>query len=121
MVDFYDSKLDANETRNATITACQNDLAMVGGLVLFLTNVDDIVNCSGPGAGRSTGLTDMPATTVGIPEALLAAVASRLSAAPPPASTVTKKPADVLRRAGASSGTTSRRQGGLRRADAGRQ
>jgi hypothetical protein len=68
VVDFYDGHLNASDTRNASIQACQNDLAMVGGLVLFLTSVDDIVNCK-DGAGRVTGLPDMPSTTVGIPEA----------------------------------------------------
>ncbi len=68
VADFYDSKLNATETRNAAIKACQSDLAMVGGLVLFLTNVEDIVNCPDQ-AGKATGLPDMPATTVGVPEA----------------------------------------------------
>ena len=42
VVDFYDSKLNANEARNATINACENDLAivgpMVGPMVLFRTS-----------------------------------------------------------------------------------
>ena len=45
VVDFYDSHLNGNETRNATIQGCQNDYALVGGFALFLTQVEDIVNC----------------------------------------------------------------------------
>jgi len=71
VVDFYDSKLNASETRNATINACQNDLAMVGGIVLFLTSVEDITGCKDQ-AGAATGLPDMAATTIGIPEACAA-------------------------------------------------
>jgi hypothetical protein len=71
VVDFYDSKLNANDTRNATINACQNDLAMVGGIVLFLSSVDDIVGCKDQ-AGAATGLPDMASTTIGIPEACAA-------------------------------------------------
>ena len=32
VVDFYDSKLNGNESRNATIQGCQNDYALVGHL-----------------------------------------------------------------------------------------
>ena len=49
VVDFYDSKLNGNESRNATIQGCQNDYALVGTSALFLTQVEDIVNCAGPG------------------------------------------------------------------------
>jgi hypothetical protein len=45
VVDFYDSKLNPNEARNGTIQGCGNDLALVGTSALFLTQVDDIVNC----------------------------------------------------------------------------
>ena len=67
VVDFYDSKLSPNETRNATINACQNDLAMVGTEALFLTSVDDMVNCKDQ-AGQATGLPDLSSITTGIPE-----------------------------------------------------
>jgi hypothetical protein len=67
VVDFYDTKLSATEARNATIEACQNDIALVGGIVLFLTNIDDIVNCKDQ-AGQATGLPDMPATAVNYTE-----------------------------------------------------
>ena len=36
VVDFYDSKLNGNEARNATIQGCQNDYALVGTSALFL-------------------------------------------------------------------------------------
>ncbi len=39
VVDFIDSKLNANEARNGVITACGQDLALVGTSALFLTNV----------------------------------------------------------------------------------
>ena len=51
VVDFIDSKLNPNEARNGVITACQNDYAMVGTSALFLSTVDDMVNCKDQ-AGR---------------------------------------------------------------------
>jgi hypothetical protein len=68
VVDFYDSHLNPTETRNATINACANDLAMVGGIVLFLSNIEDLTGCKDQ-AGAATGLPDMAATTVGSAEA----------------------------------------------------
>ena len=59
VVDFYDSKLNADAARNATIQACDNDLALVGGGMLLLSNVDDITNCTDL-AGQTTGLPDIP-------------------------------------------------------------
>jgi Periplasmic binding protein len=67
VVDFYDSKLNPNQARNATINACQNDLAMVGTAALFLTSVDDIVNCKDQ-AGQATGLPDISSVATGVPE-----------------------------------------------------
>ncbi len=67
VVDFYDSKLNGNESRNATIQGCQNDYALVGTSALFLTQVDDIVNCPDQ-AGAATGIPDMSAVTTGVPE-----------------------------------------------------
>jgi ABC-type branched-subunit amino acid transport system substrate-binding protein len=58
-VDFIDSKLSADETRNAIIQACQNDFATVGTTALFLNNVDDMVSCKDQ-AGQATGLPDVP-------------------------------------------------------------
>lgn len=67
VVDFYDSKLNGNESRNATIQGCQNDYALVGTSALFLTQVDDIVNCKDQ-AGQATGIPDLSAVTTGVPE-----------------------------------------------------
>ncbi len=58
-IDFIDSKLNPNETRNAIIKACANDFAMVGGEALFMSNVDDMTACKNK-AGAAIGLPDMP-------------------------------------------------------------
>jgi hypothetical protein len=68
VVDFYDSKLNPNDARNGTIKACQNDLAMVGTAALFLTSVDDMVNCKDQ-AGQTTGIADIGNVVTGVPEA----------------------------------------------------
>lgn len=67
VVDFLDSKLNANESRNSVITACQDDFAMVGNAMVFLTSADDIVGCVDK-AGATTGLPDMPSFTAGVVE-----------------------------------------------------
>jgi hypothetical protein len=67
VVDFIDSKLSANDARNGVITACSNDFALVGTSALFLTNVDDGVNCKDQ-AGATTGLPDVAAIVTGVPE-----------------------------------------------------
>ncbi|MFN8027566.1 MAG: ABC transporter substrate-binding protein [Acidimicrobiia bacterium] len=59
VIDFIDSKLNPNETRNAIITACANDFAMVGGEALFMNNVDDLVACK-DASGKATGIPDVP-------------------------------------------------------------
>jgi ABC-type branched-subunit amino acid transport system substrate-binding protein len=59
VVDFIDSKLSADEARNAAIQACGDDFAMVGSEALFLNNVDDIVACA-DAQGNPTGLPDIP-------------------------------------------------------------
>jgi ABC-type branched-subunit amino acid transport system substrate-binding protein len=66
-VDFIDSHLNPNDSRNAVITACQQDFALVGTAALFLTNVDDAVNCKDIN-GKATGLPDLAAIVTGIPE-----------------------------------------------------
>ena len=68
VVDFYDSKLNPTQARNATIAACQNDLVMVGTSAIFLSSVEDIVGCKDQ-AGQTTGLPDLSAFAAGIPEA----------------------------------------------------
>jgi hypothetical protein len=60
VVDFIDSKLSANAARNATITACAQDFALVGTSTTALTTADDLVNCADD-AGAVTGLPDIPA------------------------------------------------------------
>jgi hypothetical protein len=58
VVDFIDSHLNANDSRNAVITACQDDFAMVGGAMLFLGSADDLNSCPDK-QGAATGLPDM--------------------------------------------------------------
>ena len=62
VVDFIDSHLDADETRNAIIKACENDFAIVGTTSLFVNNVDDMVNCVNAD-GVAVGLPDFPVLT----------------------------------------------------------
>jgi len=59
VVDFYDSKLNANATTNAEIQACENDLAMVGTSAVALASVDNMRNCK-DSTGAATGLPDVP-------------------------------------------------------------
>jgi ABC-type branched-subunit amino acid transport system substrate-binding protein len=66
-VDFIDSHLNPNDTRNAIITACQQDFALVGTEALFLTNMEDAINCKDI-KGQATGLPDLAAIATGIPE-----------------------------------------------------
>jgi ABC-type branched-subunit amino acid transport system substrate-binding protein len=63
-VDFIDSKLNPNETRNAIIKACANNFAMVGTAAIFVTNVDDMTQCKDQ-AGNATGLPDFGAVVPG--------------------------------------------------------
>jgi hypothetical protein len=65
VVDFIDTKLNPNASRNAVITACGQDFAMVSSAMIFLTNVDDEVNCKDQ-AGAAVGLPDMGAIVTGI-------------------------------------------------------
>jgi hypothetical protein len=62
VVDFIDSKLNADETRNAIITACSEDFAIIGTSALFVNNTDDLVGCV-DSAGAATGLPDFPVVT----------------------------------------------------------
>jgi hypothetical protein len=64
-VDFIDSKLSADESRNAMIQACQNDFAVVGTTALFLNNVDDMINCKDL-KGQATGLPEIPELTTDV-------------------------------------------------------
>lgn len=60
VVDFYDSKLNPAETRNAVIQACANDAVMSGTSAVFLTNVDEMRGCK-DAKGQVTGIPDLPA------------------------------------------------------------
>jgi ABC-type branched-subunit amino acid transport system substrate-binding protein len=66
VVDFYDSKLNPNDSRNAMIKACQNDFAVIGSATLFLTSVDDEVNCQDQ-KGQAIGLPDIGGIVTGVP------------------------------------------------------
>jgi ABC-type branched-subunit amino acid transport system substrate-binding protein len=59
-VDFIDSKLNPNDTRNAIIKACSEDYALVGTGTLLLQTVADITSCP-DSAGKATGLPDIAA------------------------------------------------------------
>jgi hypothetical protein len=58
-VDFIDSKLSADEARNALVRACQEDFAIVGTTALFMNNIEPMTSCPDQ-AGRATGLPDVP-------------------------------------------------------------
>ena len=58
-VDFIDSKLSADEARNALVKACQEDFAIVGTTALFMNNIEPMTSCVDQ-AGRATGLPDVP-------------------------------------------------------------
>ncbi len=59
VVDFIDSKLSANDTRNAVIKACSEDFALVGTEALSLNNVADLETC--PNAqGEAIGIPELP-------------------------------------------------------------
>jgi hypothetical protein len=65
VVDFYDSKLNPNETTNAQIKACENDVAMVGTSSVFMSSVDNMRNCK-DSTGATTGLPDIPFVTTAL-------------------------------------------------------
>jgi hypothetical protein len=65
VVDFYDSKLNPNETTNAMIKACENDVAMVGTSAVFVTSVENMRNCK-DSTGAVTGLPDIPFVTTAL-------------------------------------------------------
>jgi hypothetical protein len=62
VVDQIDTKLNANETRNAIIKACEEDFALVGTTSLFVNNVDDMTGCVDQ-AGQAIGIPDFPVLT----------------------------------------------------------
>lgn len=62
VIDQIDTKLNANETRNAIIKACEEDFALVGTTSLFVNNVDDMTGCVDK-AGQAIGIPDFPVLT----------------------------------------------------------
>jgi len=67
VIDFIDSKLSADEARNAVIKACADDFAMVGTEALFLNNVDDMEACA-DARGKPTGLPNLPGIALEVEE-----------------------------------------------------
>ena len=67
VVDFYDSHINATDTRNAEIEACAGDVATVGTAATLLSNVDDMRNCKDQ-AGATTGLPDIPTIALSLAE-----------------------------------------------------
>jgi hypothetical protein len=67
VADFYDSKLNGDETRNAILKACQNDFVIVGTSALFLNNVDDMLACA-DSKGQKTGIPEIPLLTNSVAE-----------------------------------------------------
>jgi hypothetical protein len=65
VVDFYDSKLNPNDTTKAQISACQNDVAAVGTSAISLTSVDAMRSCE-DSTGEATGLPDIPAVVTAL-------------------------------------------------------
>jgi ABC-type branched-subunit amino acid transport system substrate-binding protein len=59
-VILWDTKLDADESLNGQIDACQNSLALVGSNALFNPDVSTMVECEDM-AGEATGLPDLAA------------------------------------------------------------
>ena len=68
VVDVYDSKLNANEARNAFISACEKDFALVGTTSLFVTTFDDVINCK-DAEGQATGIPDLGGLITSLTEA----------------------------------------------------
>ena len=62
IVDFYDSNLSAEGSRNGIVRACSKDFALVGTTSLFVNNISDLVGCVDK-AGVTTGLPDYPVLT----------------------------------------------------------
>jgi hypothetical protein len=68
VVDFIDSKLNPTQVRNAVITACGQDVAMVGTATALFSGLEDMVGCKDQ-AGAATGLPDIGAIVLGTPQA----------------------------------------------------
>ena len=97
-VDFIDSHLNANASRNAIITACEQDFALVGTSALFLSNVDDEINCANL-QGQPVGLPDLGGVVFGVPQAC-SPVSYPVNVAEPGVFHEGSEPADVSRQPG---------------------
>src|SRR5262245_54735166 len=62
VVDFIDSHLNADDTRNAIVEACEDGFAIGGAACLFVNNADDMVNCVNS-EGAAIGIPDFPVLT----------------------------------------------------------
>ncbi len=71
VVDFIDSHLNPTQVRNAVITACGQDVAMVGTATALFSGLEDMVGCKDQ-AGAATGLPDIGAIVLGTPQACAA-------------------------------------------------
>ena len=68
VVDFYDSKLNGNESRNATIQGCQNDLRAGGHLGAVPDPGRGHRQLPGPGGRRRPASPTCRRSTTGVPE-----------------------------------------------------
>ena len=59
-IDFIDSHLNPNDTRNAIITACGQDLAMVGTATALFSGLDDITGCKDKAGRQPASPTSAP-------------------------------------------------------------
>jgi Periplasmic binding protein len=64
VVDFYDSKLNPDESTNAFIQACDNDLAMVGTTAFAALNGDAIGSCKDK-TGAAIGIPNLSGSDIG--------------------------------------------------------
>jgi hypothetical protein len=62
-VRTYDSKIDATESRNAMLDACENSLAMVGSFMLAVADASALADCNDK-SGAKTGVPDIPAAVL---------------------------------------------------------
>jgi ABC-type branched-subunit amino acid transport system substrate-binding protein len=59
VMDFYDSHVNPTQTRQAEITACTNDVAMVGTSAALLNTIEEMTGCK-DSTGAVSGLPDIP-------------------------------------------------------------
>jgi ABC-type branched-subunit amino acid transport system substrate-binding protein len=67
-MDFIDSHLNPNDTRNAIIKACSQDLSMVSTATALFTGLSDLTGCTDK-AGQATGLPDIGSVVLGTQQA----------------------------------------------------